>query len=88
LRLHTNTWIHPWLHFGLFFLLGVLAVCATTDPRRQWQLSGSLLLLGLFIEYAEKVKFQKDFEPIDVLTDWAGVLLGALLTRLWSRRQR
>lgn len=86
--LHTKGVLHPWLHFALFTLLGLLAMAASSQARIRVWLLAAAALLGLSIEYTEAVRFVARFETFDVVTDTCGVLFGALVGYLLFRRKR
>jgi hypothetical protein len=88
LALHTKGPLHPWLHFALFSVLGLLAIWGSPKAGVRGALLLGAVLLGLSIEFSEAVRFKADFEGFDVLTDTAGVLAGAVLGYLVTWRKR
>ncbi|QMV18679.1 hypothetical protein GOB94_08300 [Granulicella sp. 5B5] len=84
--LHTTGSLHPLFHLALFFTLGVLAWVSTTQGRVRLLLLAGAVLLGLSIEYSEKVRFQIALEVYDIVTDTCGVALGAVAGWLLDRK--
>jgi VanZ family protein len=85
--LHTTGRLHSSLHFALFFLLGGLAIAASAKTGARVLLIAMAAMLGLAIEYSEKVHFNGGFELHDVITDLCGVLAGAAAGWLLLRRR-
>jgi hypothetical protein len=86
MMLHTEGPLHPWYHLALFILLGLLAMRSSTKPFIRLALLAAAALLGLGIEYMEAYRYAIPLEWYDVRTDTSGVVLGALLGWLLSRR--
>jgi ornithine carbamoyltransferase len=86
-RLHTQGALHPWLHLAVFSALGALVMLSTSTTRTRVSFLAGAMFLGLSIEYAEAARFHSAFEPYDVMTDTCGVLLGALVGWLITRKR-
>jgi hypothetical protein len=84
--LHTTGNLHPWFHLALFFTLGALALVSADSWRRRLLLLAGAVLLGLSIEYTEKVRFHLVLEVYDIVTDTCGVALGAVTGWLLVRK--
>jgi hypothetical protein len=86
-RLHTQGALHPWLHLAVFSALGALVMLSTSRTRTRTFFLAGAMLLGLSIEYAEAARFHSKFEFYDVVTDTCGVLIGALVGWLLTRKK-
>lgn len=74
------------LHLLGYALLAGLA--ATLPVPRHWRqfLVGLLVVHGVATEVAQTFVPNRSGRVTDVLIDWAGVALGALVARRWTRR--
>jgi VanZ family protein len=87
-ELHTAGRFHLTVHFALFVLFGALCTAASSETRKRLPLLAAAVLLGLAIEVTEAFHFQIRLEGYDVLMDTCGVVVGAVLGYLVTRRKR
>ncbi len=86
-RLHTQGALHPWLHLAIFSMLSAMAMLSSSRTRVRIFFLAGAMLLGLLIEYIEAIRFHSAFEFYDVATDTYGVLIGALVGWLLTRKK-
>ena len=85
IMLHTTGPLHPWYHFALFIILGILAVRSSAKPAVRVGLLICAAMLGLGIESIEALRYHIPLEWYDVRTDTSGVIIGAILGWLLSK---
>jgi glycopeptide antibiotics resistance protein len=85
--LHSGGRLHAWYHVALFLILGLLAMRAS--PRLSMRLCWLIVavMLGFAMECAEAICYGSLMEWTDVWTDALGVVLGAAMGWLLSRRR-
>lgn len=78
-RLHTQGFLHPWLHVGAFSLLTWLFVSSVRSSGARIFVVVAMFAFGWGSEYAEHLNDQWPIESRDVVLDSVGTSLGALL---------
>ena len=86
MALHTKGRLHPLLHFGVFFFLGILSILASDKNRVRLLFVFAAIVLGVSIEYVEKVRVVIPLELYDVVNDTCGVFVGALTGWIFARK--
>ena len=88
LALHTKGRLHFWGHGMIFGTIAFLVISVGASRKTRLALFAGLLLLGWGIEYMQHVVNYEALERSDVLVDFAGVCIGALLARLVGAYQQ
>jgi len=86
MALHTKGRLHPFLHFGVFFFLGILSILSSGKNRVRLLFVFAAILLGLSIEFIEKARVVMALEVYDIVNDTCGVLVGALTGWIFARK--
>ena len=82
--LHTAGKFHLVGHLFAFAMIELLFVTGVRSLRSRWMWTLAFILLGCAIEVGQHLVFQQPTEYIDIGADCLGVLLGLLMSIMWS----